>query len=249
MIVRPICVAILLLALAGCAAPRGQMPEETGLPPAAAPAAMAAREIDVVALRLALHEAAERGHERLTYDEVWGALDRTDEDPADPGNVILLYTGRSHPKTDKDSTALNPLHHLKPADRTVNSSRGNKDFDAGGVPHHEAVGSNADRDSFEPRDAVKGDIARMLFYMDVRYEGAPDGNDLALVDRTTDGEGTTLGRLCTLLRWHDLDPVDAFERRRHERIIELQGNHNPFIEDPMLAQALFGLQCPAPPVS
>ena len=176
MIVRPICVAILLLALAGCAAPRGQTPDEAGLPPAAAPAAMAAREIDVVALRLALHEAAERGHERLTYDDVWGALDRTDEDPANPGNVILLYTGRSHPKADKDSTALNPgtptnqswnrehvwprshglpddddlahndLHHLKPADRTVNSSRGNKDFDAGGVPHHEAVGSNADRE-------------------------------------------------------------------------------------------------------
>jgi serine protease len=279
MIVRPICVAILLLALAGCAAPRGQMPEEAGLPPAAAPAPMTAREIDVVALRLALHEAAERGHERLTYDDVWGALDRTDEDPANPGNVFLLYTGRSHPKADKDSTALNPgtptnqswnrehvwprshglpddddpahndLHHLKPADRTVNSSRGNKDFDAGGVPHHEAIGSNADRDSFEPRDAVKGDIARMLFYMDVRYEGAPDGNDLELVDRTTDGERTTLGRVCTLLRWHDLDPVDAFERRRHERIIELQGNHNPFIDDSMLAQALFGTQCPAPPVS
>ena len=108
MIVRPICVAILLLALAGCAVPRGQMPEEAGLPPAAAPAPIAARETDVVALRLALHEAAERGHERLTYDDVWGALDRTDEDPANPGNVFLLYTGRSHPKADKDSTALNP---------------------------------------------------------------------------------------------------------------------------------------------
>jgi endonuclease I len=242
MIVRPICVTILLLALAGCAAPRGHMPEEAGLPSAAEdgppPAAMAAREIDVVALRLALHDAAGRGHLPLTYDDVWDALDRTDEDPENPANVILLYTGRSHPKADKDSTALNPetptnqswnrehvwprshglpdeddlahndLHHLKPADRTVNSSRGNKDFDAGGEPHHEAVGNNADRDSFEPRDAVKGDIARMLFYMDVRYGGAPDGNDLELVDRTTDGERTTLGRLCTLLRWHDLDPVE-----------------------------------------
>jgi endonuclease I len=46
-----------------------------------------------------------------------------------------------------------------------------------------------------------------------------------------------------------LDPVDAFERRRHERVIELQGNRNPFIDDPMLAQSLFGMQCPAPPVS
>jgi len=282
MITRLLCVILLFLALAGCAAPREQIPKETGLPPAAAevpPAAMAAPEVDVVALRVALHEAAARSHLPLTYDDVWGALDRTDEDSQNTENVILLYTGRSHAKADKDSTALNAgtptnqswnrehvwprshglpdkddlahndLHHLKPVDRTVNSSRGNKDFDDGGEPHHEAVGSSADPDSFEPRNAVKGDIARILFYMDVRYEGLPDGNDLELVDRTTDGEHTTLGRLCTLLRWHDLDPVDAFERRRHERIIELQGNRNPFIDDPMLAQALFGMQCPAPPVS
>jgi endonuclease I len=68
------------------------------------------------------------------------------------------------------------------------------------------------------------------------------------VDRTTNGERTALGRVCTLLRWHHLDPVDAFEQRRHERIVELQGNRNPFIDDPMLAQSLFGMQCPAPPV-
>jgi serine protease len=283
MSIRRMHVVILLLALAGCAAPLEQMPQETGLPPAATeaspPAAMAAPEVNVVTLRLGLHEAAALGHWPLTYDEVWGALDHTDEDPDNPANVILLYTSRSHPKTDKDSTARNPgtptnqswnrehvwprshglpddddrahndLHHLKPADRTVNSSRGNKDFDDGGEPHHEAGGSSADPDSFEPRDAVKGDIARMLFYMDVRYEGGLDGHDLELVDRTTGGEPTTLGRLCTLVRWHELDPVDDLERRRHERIVELQGNRNPFIDAPSLVRATFGTQCLPSPVS
>jgi hypothetical protein len=128
MIVRPICVAILLLALAGCAAPRGHMPEEAGLPSAAEdappPTAMAAGEIDVVALRLALHEAAERGHERLTYDDVWDALGRTDEDPANPGNVILLYTGRSHPKADKDSTAATPGRRRTSRGTASTSGRG-----------------------------------------------------------------------------------------------------------------------------
>jgi endonuclease I len=156
---------------------------------------------------------------------------------------------RSHGLPDEGDLAHNDLHHLRPEDRTVNTSRSNKDFDDGGTPHHEAAGSRADGDSFEPRDAVKGDIARMLFYMDVRYEGPADGNDLELVDRTTDSERTTLGRLCTLLHWHDLDPVDAFEQRRHERIIELQGNSNPFIDDPTLAPMLYGARCPAPPVS
>jgi endonuclease I len=85
--------------------------------------------------------------------------------------------------------------------------------------------------------------------MDVRYEDALDGNDLELVDRTTGGEAVTLGRLCALLLWHHLDPVDIFERRRHARIVALQGNHNPFISEPALAELLYGPRCPAPPVS
>ena len=92
-------------------------------------------------------------------------------------------------------------------------------------------GANAD--SFEPRDAVKGDIARMLFYMDVRYAGADGVPDLALVDEDSDS-GPLLGHLCTLLSWHQADPVDDLERRRHGRIAETQGNRNPFIDRPGL---------------
>lgn len=215
----------------------------------------------------------------MTYDRLWAALERTDEDPDDPGRVLLLYTGRSHPKSDKASPVLNPgtpdddswnrehvwprshgladrrgpahndLHHVRAADRTVNASRGDKDFDEGGTPHHEAAGSRADHDSFEPRDAVKGDVARMLFYMAVRYESGTGESDLELVDRMTDGGGTTLGRLCALLGWHARDPVDALERRRHGRIVGLQGNRNPFVDDPGLAGVLFGAECPGTPVS
>ena len=110
--VRRTTIIILLLALAGCAAPREQLPRlpREAAPPVAreAPPAAAHREapaeaaedpeIDLVALRLRLHEAASHGHRPLTYDEVWTALEWTDEDLDNPAHVILLYTGRSHPR-------------------------------------------------------------------------------------------------------------------------------------------------------
>ncbi|WP_185893689.1 PfkB family carbohydrate kinase, partial [Streptomyces sp. WAC08241] len=64
-------------------------------------------------------------------------------------------------------TATGPgtdIHHLRPEDVAVNSVRGNKDLDNGGSPVGEAPENTADSDSFEPRDAVKGDVARMIFY-------------------------------------------------------------------------------------
>jgi hypothetical protein len=80
--------------------------DTTDLDPLYAPAA----GLEGEELKGVLHEIAERGHSRLSYAEVWGALDFTDEDLDNPDNVILLYTGRSHPKPDKVSTVLNPDH-------------------------------------------------------------------------------------------------------------------------------------------
>jgi len=221
-------------------------------------------------LRGVLHEIAQQGHSRLSYAEVWGALDFTDEDPENPGNVILLYTGRSHPKTDKVSSVLNPnhdddswnrehvwpkshgfpsagqlahtdIHHLRPTDVTCNSDRGSLDFDESDFERPDCA-SRRDADSFEPRDAVKGDVARMLFYMDVRYAGADGVPDLELIDEDS-LSGPLLGHLCTLLAWHEVDPADDLERRRHQRIVETQGNRNPFIDRPAFAAAIWGAAC------
>lgn len=96
--------------------------------------------------------------------------------------------------------------------------------------------------SFEPRDAIKGDVARMLFYMDVRYNGERGLPDLRLVDRTGT-RGVEMGRLCTLLRWHAADPVDDRETARHERIAAIQGNRNPFVDQPELAARVYDGQC------
>nr|WP_248583605.1 endonuclease [Nocardioides sp. InS609-2] len=83
-------------------------------------------------------------------------------------------------------TATGPgtnIHYRRPEDVTVNGARGNLDFDAGGTQNAEAPGNYADGDSWEPRDAVKG-VARMIFYISVRYEGDDGFADLEVDDLT-----------------------------------------------------------------
>ena len=156
-------------------------------------------------LKAAITAAISQNQKQLTYSEVWTALTQTDEDPANPDNVILLYRGNSIAKfsNGSGSQSSNPdnwnrehvwakshgfpsssleaytdINHLRPADISVNSSRGNLDFDNSDTPLTEAPLNKVDDDSFEPRDAVKGDVARMVFYMDTRYEGMDATPDL-----------------------------------------------------------------------
>ncbi|WP_405747364.1 endonuclease [Streptomyces sp. NBC_01525] len=192
---------------------------------------------------------------KLTYSQVWDALKDTDEDPNNTSNVILLYTGRSQSKDAHGGnpddwnrehvwakshgdfgTATGPgtdLHHLRPADVSVNSDRGNKDFDNGGTEIGEAPGNYTDNDSFEPRDAVKGDVARMILYMAVRYDGDDGFPDLEPNDKVDNGSAPSIGRLSVLKAWSQADPPDAFEQHRNQVIFDkYQHNRNPFIDHP-----------------
>ncbi len=132
-------------------------------------------------------------------------------------------------------------HHLKPSDVTVNNWRGNSDFENGGTAVAGAPAScRMTASTFEPPDASKGDIARILFYMDVRYAGDEENEpDLKLVD-AVHTYGSELGRLSTLLAWHLQDPPDDFERRRNGLIYaNWQHNRNPFIDHPEWAFKLW----------
>lgn len=212
-------------------------------------------------LKAALHNII-KGHRKLSYAAVWDGIKDTDEDPKNPNNVILLYTGRSQAKSTKGSgvndwnrehvwakshgnfgTAAGPgtdLHHLRATDASVNSCRGHLDFDNGGTPHSEATGCRYDSDSWEPRDEVKGDVARMLFYMAVRYEGDNGEVDLELNDKVNNGTAPYMGRLSVLLKWNRQDPVDETERRRNNIIFnKYQHNRNPFIDHPEWADAIW----------
>ncbi len=214
------------------------------------------------ALRNALHQII-KVQTAISYDQVWNALKDTDQDPGNTNNVILLYSGRSQSKASNGGnaddwnrehvwaqshggfgTATGPgtdVHHLRPEDVTVNSVRGNKDFDFGGSPVGEAPGCLTDGDSFEPRAAVKGDVARMIMYMAIRYEGEDGWPDLELNNVAGNGSAPRMGKLSVLLQWHRQDPPDTFEKRRNERIYTAwQRNRNPFIDHPEWAAAIWG---------
>jgi endonuclease I len=205
-------------------------------------------------LKAALHGIISN-NTQLTYDQVWDALKVTDEDPANTANVVLLYTGRSQSKDanggDADNwnrehvwakshgdfgTATGPgtdVHHLRPTDVSVNAERGSKDFDMGGSEIGEAPGNFTDDDSYEPRDAVKGDVARMILYMAVRYEGDDGYPNLEPNDQVANGEQPFMGRLSVLAQWSRQDPPDAFEQHRNQVIFDrFQHNRNPFIDHP-----------------
>ncbi|MEC1153936.1 endonuclease [Cytobacillus horneckiae] len=212
-------------------------------------------------LKAALHNIID-DHTEISYSSVWEALKQTDADPNNSNNVILLYTGRSQSKSSNGSgvdnwnrehvwakshgnfgTAMGPgtdLHHLRPTDVSVNSSRGNKDFDNGGSPQGEAPDTFTDNDSWEPHDEVKGDVARMIFYMDVRYEGDRGELDLEVNNVVNNGTTPYHGKLSTLIQWHHQDPVDNFERQRNESIYnDYQHNRNPFIDHPEWVEAIW----------
>ena len=136
-------------------------------------------------------------------------------------------------------------HHLKPVDSSINSIRSNKDFDYGGeivFNGDEETNCFVSEFTFEPRDEVKGDIARMIFYMDVRYEGGGLEPDLEVVDYISLQESypsPEMGKLSTLLQWHIDDPPDDFERNRNEVIYSWQGNRNPFIDRPEFVDYIY----------
>ncbi|MEU2567277.1 endonuclease I family protein [Streptomyces althioticus] len=213
------------------------------------------------ALRSALNSIVS-DQTKLSYSAVWDALKETDEDPSNSGNVILLYSGVSRSKSANGGntgdwnrehvwakshgdfgTSTGPgtdIHHLRPSDVQVNSARGNKDFDNGGSAVANGGGSLTDSDSFEPRDAVKGDVARMIFYMAVRYEGTDGWPDLEPNGSVNNGSAPYIGKLDVLKAWNEQDPPDAFEQRRNDVIYEsFQHNRNPFIDHPEWVESIW----------
>jgi endonuclease I len=145
------------------------------------------------------------------------------------------------------------VHALRAADKSVNAERSNKDFAAGGAQLSSAEARDdcplclETDESFEPPDEVKGDVARMIFYMVVRYNGDSDSNGVAL--NVVDGVGTedgpttanngVIGDLASLKAWHIEDPVSDEEKHRNNIIYDIQGNRNPFIDNPQFVDIIF----------
>ncbi len=112
--------------------------------------------------------------------------------------------------------------------------------------------------TWEVWNGRRGDVARALMYMDVRYEGGVHGgtgaaepdliltDDRGLIDSSNTGSNEAvgyMGMLSTLLEWHEQDPVDDIERQHHEKVASFQGNRNPFIDHPEWAACVFEGVC------
>jgi endonuclease I len=118
-------------------------------------------------------------------------------------------------------------------------------------------GPNGNTGSFQVWSKRRGDMARAVLYMAIRYEGdnhpgtGQSEPDLELTDDRskiviTSASPAYMGLLTTLLAWHQADPPDAAERARNEVIFSFQGNRNPFIDHPEWATAsLFNSTKPA----
>jgi len=214
-------------------------------------------------LKQALHGIISN-HRVIPYTELVTPMRAVWRDPANPSNIILTYSqtsvsatsswNREHiwPRSRGNSDQLGPddsdLFHVFPTDLSVNAERGSLYFDESDpgdlnyrIPAHSlAPQTSRDSDSWQPTRDERGDIARALFYMDVRYDGQdPQTTDMELVSFPP--SGTQMGRLNTLLIWHAQDPPDDAERARNDLIYSVyQNNRNPFIDHPEYVTAIWG---------
>lgn len=168
--------------------------------------------------------------------------------------------GKNYPYTD--------CHQLFLSDISYNGARGSLPFgNTGGTQWptlvNGGVGGAGDSNwegsgLWEVWSDRRGDIARAMFYLDVRYDGTNHGAtgwsepDLVLTDSTSLISGSAtgnnesvayMGLLSTLLTWHVEDPVDAKELERNDVVFSYQGNRNPFIDHPEWVDCVFGGAC------
>ena len=121
------------------------------------------------------------------------------------------------------------LHHLMSTLSVPNGRRANLKFaKVLKATYSTSSGSKLGKEGFEPDDAVKGNVARALFYFIVRYSDRS-------IRQGMDYNSFWTKNVPMLLEWNRQDPPDANERRRNDLVEQFQGNRNPFIDDPSLA--------------
>ena len=218
---------------------------------------------DATSLRTALTEVVS-DVDVLPYSstafDTHDAINILDESQSLAGYVQLMYSDarasmESWPAYNREhvwpqsmgagpgSDAHSDLHHIFACDANVNSARGNQQFGECDTEecgfHVEAPEALYDGDTFEPPAHMKGDIARALLYMDVRYEGANGEPNLVLQEERGEVGCDCMGELSTLLEWHFADPVDGKEMLRNDEIFAIQGNRNPFVDHPEWVSVLY----------
>jgi endonuclease I/chitodextrinase len=194
---------------------------------------------------------------------VWDALKQTDLDPTDTSKVLLIY-GYNDTDTDitNDRTRSKDLnggnqgnwnrehvyakslgnpnlgtdgpgsdaHHLRASDITLNATRNNYPFGAGAGNSKLVNGTY-----WYPGDEWKGDVARMVMYMYLRYGNQCLPNVVTVGSQTFSADIPDI-----LLQWNAQDPVSQVEMNRNTILEGVQGNRNPFIDNPAFATTIWG---------
>ena len=192
----------------------------------------------------------------ISYSELKTLLAVSDVDPENPSNLLLIYGSTTSSGTHQRSRAKNGSwnrehvyakskgtpnlgtsgpgadgHHLRPADITLNSTRGSLLFDDGtGI-----TAQKTSRGGWYPGSEWKGDVARILMYMYVRYNSRCLPLNITMNPATYSSDFPDI-----LLKWNVEDPVSDFERQRNNIVANTQKNRNPFIDNPYLATVIWG---------
>jgi endonuclease I len=205
-------------------------------------------------------------HNLVYTPEVWDALEQTDLVPGSNQNVFLIYGYNDNDADDdNDRTRSKYLtchsescdgkwvrehvfprslgspnlefdgpgsdaHHLRAIDYDMNNDRGNKRFGPGSGNAATVTGGY-----FYPGDEWKGDIARMMMYMYVRYKTQCRAIVVGAGSATYNVDMPNI-----FLEWNKEDPVSQYEKNRNTILQNMQGNRNPFIDNPYLATLIWG---------
>lgn len=134
---------------------------------------------------------------------------------ADIRSALACGTSRQCEQDNRYRQIASDLHNMVPVRSRIEMQRRNARYDdIGKVAKPDDCGIRASAQFFEPPERVKGDVARTMAYMVTTY-------DLPWLGATSVFKG-----------WNRLDPPDDNELTRHRRIAEIQGNQNPFVNNP-----------------
>lgn len=201
--------------------------------------------------------------------DTWNALKQSDLVIGDTNNVLLVYgyndtdaITKNDRTRSKDSSChtsgcnglwnrehvfpqskANPnlntqfpsagtdAHNLRASDGQMNTSRSNRSYESGSGNSN--INSNG---NFYPGDEWRGDIARILMYMYVRYQNQCEPINVAVGSTSFSPNGDMPN---ILLEWNALDSVSEYEKVRNNTFHTMQGNRNPFIDNPYLATRIW----------
>ncbi|MFM2292155.1 MAG: hypothetical protein RIS29_1968 [Bacteroidota bacterium] len=166
--------------------------------------------------------------------------------------VSGMHIEHSFPKSwwgGHNNGAYKDLFHLYPADGVTNSTKNDLPLgEVSGTPTFfngktkigkNGFGSAYTGNCFEPADEFKGDFARSYFYIATVYEELAPLMQSPMT-YTTAYPFWQPWAIDLLLKWNAQDPVSDKERKRIEAVYGLQGNRNPFIDYPDLANYIWG---------